>query len=306
MATWNEVLEEINSGSNYDLIRRKYLKRLSAYTGRNTIAYYSGWLQKQNFPFDTMINDSDKNGLMAAVNKLKPSKGLDLIIHTPGGDTAATESIVDYLKSKFENIRVIVPQLALSAGTMIACASNEIVMGKHSSLGPVDPQIQGMPAHGIIEEFSKAYDDIKKDQIKIAVWQPILAKYPPSFVGECQKAIDWSNQLLKNFLSDRMLSNLKEPQKSQAIEKIAKELGDHSISYAHNRHLSAKKCKEIGLTVTFLEDDQKLQDLVLSVHHAFIHTLTATPTLKIIENNLTTAFIQGLQPVMLLPQNERR
>lgn len=74
-------------------------------------------------------------------------KGLDLILHTPGGDVAATESIIEYLNDVFEgDIRAIVPQIAMSGGTMVACSCNEILMGKQSSLGPVDPQLRGFPA----------------------------------------------------------------------------------------------------------------------------------------------------------------
>lgn len=300
MANWSDILKEVHSGSNFDLIRRKYLKKLSSYSKRNVIAYYSGWLQKKQFADETMINDSDKNGFMSAINNLDTSKGLDLILHTPGGDTAATESIIYYLKSKFDNIRVFVPQLAMSAGTIIACSSNEIWMGKHSSLGPIDPQIGGVSAHGIVEEFERAYREIKTDQIKMAVWQPILGKYPPNFVGDCEKAIKWNNELLERYLTERMFSGLPEEERAIRIKKIEEELGDHAVNYAHNRHLSIEKCEEIQLNIKRLEDDQKLQDLVLSVHHSFIHTLTATPAIKIIENDKGIAFIQSIQPVMVV------
>lgn len=119
MANWKKILEELNAnGSNFDIIRRSYLKKLSKLTGRNVIAYYSGWLQKNNpeLRYLLSINDNDKNGFMNAIAGMDCSKGLDLILHTPGGDVAATESIIDYLKSKFEDIRVIVPQLAMSGG----------------------------------------------------------------------------------------------------------------------------------------------------------------------------------------------
>ena len=77
---------------------------------------------------------------MTVVHKLDKQKGLDLILHTPGGETAATESLVDYLRSIFgTDIRAVIPQIAMSAGTTIACACKEIVMGKHSSLWPIDP-----------------------------------------------------------------------------------------------------------------------------------------------------------------------
>src|SRR5439155_11818059 len=125
---------------------------LHEYTkGRNIIAYYSGWLQKPHLGgepgVDVGINDADKNGFMACIHQMDRSKGLDLILHTPGGEMTATESLVDYLRAMFgTNIRALIPQLALSAGTMIACASKEIVMGKESSIGPIDPQLAGLPA----------------------------------------------------------------------------------------------------------------------------------------------------------------
>ncbi len=68
---------------------------------------------------------------MMAIHNLDRTKGLDLIIHTPGGNIAATESIVDYLRRMFpDDIRAIIPQIAMSAGTMLACACNTILMAK--------------------------------------------------------------------------------------------------------------------------------------------------------------------------------
>jgi ClpP class serine protease len=76
----------------------------------------------------------------------------------------------------------------MSAGTMIACACREIVMGKHSSLGPITPQFGGIAADAVLEEFERAYNEIKDDPAKIPVWQPIIAKYSPTMIGECAKA----------------------------------------------------------------------------------------------------------------------
>ncbi len=72
-------------------------------TGRNTIAYYSGWLQKSGAP-DTAVNDKDKSGFMLTINKLDKLKGLDLVLHTPGGDIAATESLVTIYNQCLEKI----------------------------------------------------------------------------------------------------------------------------------------------------------------------------------------------------------
>lgn len=291
MGNWNDILNEIDSeGSTHDIVRKRYLHKLHSHTGRNVIAYYSGWLQKPDSP-GLIVNDADKNGFMAVINKLDKPKGLDLILHTPGGETAATESIVDYLRSVFgQNIRVIVPQLAMSAGTMIACSAQEIIMGKHSSLGPIDPQFHGVPAHGIVEEFQRAYLEIKADNTKLAVWRPILEKYAPTFIGECEKAIKWSEQMVREWLATGMFAG--DAQASTKIDTIISELGDHALNKSHSRHLSAKKCRDIGLKVVDLEADQRLQDAVMSVHHTFIHTLSSTPASKVIQNQKGTAYVQ--------------
>ena len=299
MPNWSDLIKEIGQlGSPFDILRRKYVSDLSKYTKRNVICYYSGWLQKPELGSAVAVNDTDKNGLMTTINGLDTSKGLDLILHTPGGDTAATESIVDYLWSKFSgDVRCFVPQMAMSAGTMIACSSREIWMGKQSSLGPIDPQLGGMPAHGVIEEFQRAYKDIVSDPRTIPVWQPIIAKYNPAFIGECEKAVTWSNSLVETWLKRNMLSE--ETNNEAIVENIIRELGDHSVSLAHNRHLSAAKCKEIGLKICDLESDQKLQDKVLSVHHIYFHTLSSTQAFKIIENQNGMAFILQAQHVLM-------
>jgi len=302
MPDWNDILNEIQAkGSTHDVVRRAYLQKLHEVTGRHVIAYYSGWLQKPMLPQSILsVNDADKNGFMNAIHGLEDrSKGLDLILHTPGGETAATESLVDYLRSMFgTNIRAIVPQLAMSAGTMIACACQEIIMGKHSSLGPIDPQFRGIPAHGVKEEFYRAIEECKADQNKIPIWQPIIAKYSPTLIGECEKALKWSEQMVKEWLLSGMLRG-KRNKKGRA-EKILKELGDHALTLSHARHLSLKKCDDIGLTVKPLEDDDDLQDAVLSAHHACIHTLGGTNAFKIIENHLGKAFIQQASPELIL------
>lgn len=298
MPNWHDILDEIKeAGSTFDSVRRKYLRRLQKVTRRNIVIYYSGWMQKPDI-IGTAVNDADKNGFMTVIHKLDRSKGLDLVLHTPGGETAATESLVDYLRAMFgTNIRAIVPQLAMSAGTMISCASSEIIMGKQSSLGPIDPQYRGMPAHGVVEEFKRAYNEIKIDPLKAAVWQPILAKYTPAFIGECEKAVEWSNQMVKEWLLSGMLKD--DPKAELIADNILEELGNHALNKSHARHLSAEKCRNFGLKILRLEDDPRLQDAVLSLHHACIHTLGGTNAFKIIENHNGVAFIQSEQRIIV-------
>lgn len=289
----SQLLNEINAtGSTHDVVRRRYLKELHEQTGRNVIIYYSGWLQKSN-PNGTAINDLDKNGFMTVLHQLDRSKGLDLVLHTPGGEAGATESLVDYLRAECgTDIRAFVPQLAMSAGTMIACACKEIFMGKYSSLGPIDPQLNGMPAHGVLEEFQRAYDEIRQNQAKILVWQPILTKYQPAFIAQCEKAIEWTKEMVTEWLRTGMFEHLEEGAAAKKSEEIVGKLTDYALLKSHERHLSFERCKDMGLEIRGLEEDPDLQDAVLSVHHACLHTLGATQALKIIENHDGKAYIQ--------------
>ena len=85
-----------------NVVRRGYLDKLYAKTGRNVIAYYSGFLSKPGIK-GIEINDEDKNGFMMAIHKLDRNKGLDIILHTPGGGITSTQSIVDYLHKMFRS-----------------------------------------------------------------------------------------------------------------------------------------------------------------------------------------------------------
>lgn len=300
MPNWSEILEEIRRTrveNPQDAVRRKYLSRLHDVTGRNVIIYYSGWLQKgplysQGVPgFE--VNDADKNGFMTCIHNIDRDAGLDLVLHTPGGATAATESLVDYLRSMFgTNMRAIIPQLAMSAGTMIALSCEKIIMGRHSSVGPIDPQFAGRPAHAIIEEFDTAKREIAQDPSTAAVWQPIIAKYDPTLIGECQKAIEWSSEMVLDWLASGMFRDTDDPVAS--ANKVVDELGDHAMTKSHSRHISLQGVEALGINVMALEDDDELQEAVLSIHHATIQSLTETGAVKIIENHNGVAFIQSI------------
>lgn len=300
MPTWNNVLNEILNLRNQcysqghaavDIVRKKYLKDLFDFTQRNIIAYYSGFLSKPGIA-QLDINDEDKNGFMMAVHGLNRALGLDLILHTPGGGMGATQSIVNYLHKMFgNNIRAIVPQIAMSAGTMIACSCKQILMTKHSNLGPIDPQLQGLPAYGVIEEFKRAYKEIKQDPAKIALWSNIIGQYRPTFLSQCENAIKWSNQFVQEQLEKVMFNG--EPNAKEKSKQIVKKMTDYRKNFRHERHIHLEECKKIGLKIIGIEEvDQTLQDLILTVHHCYMHSLMNTPSFKMIENQNGVAFVK--------------
>lgn len=302
MPNWNEVLQQIqqqqaagaaHANRSVDIVRKQYILALHAYTKRNVIAYYSGWLSKPGIA-QTEINDEDKNGFMMAVHKLDKSLGLDLVLHTPGGSIAATQSIVNYLHKIFgRDIRAIVPQIAMSAGTMMACACKEIWMGKHSNLGPIDPHLRGIPAHGVVREFKRAVREVKNDPDKIRIWQQIIGQYRPTFLSQCENGIKWANDFVEAELEAGMFSE--EKNAKQKARSVTKKLASYQDNRSHERHIHAEECEKIGLTIKNIEVDgtEEFQDLVLTVHHCYMHTLMNTSAFKIIENQNGVALVKG-------------
>ena len=297
MPSWSDIFNEVNNQKDpIDYLNNKrhaLLKEISQVTSRNVISYYSGWLKGVTTEH-VSITDGDKNAFMQAVYQLDKTKGLDLILHTPGGDIAATESIIDYLHSIFDgNIRAIVPQIAMSAGTMIALSCNSIMMGKQSNLGPIDPQIGGVACGAVLAEFEEAKKDIKDDISSLGLWQVIISKYHPTFLVTCANAQAWSIELAQKWIKDGGNKNI-----------IIETFSDHSNSKSHNRHISKDKCKEVGLNIEDMETDQNLQDLILTLHHCYMIFFDMTHVVKIIENNIGAVYLKYINPTSANPAKE--
>lgn len=300
MPNWTQVLEEIQKTNSdlqrqsvaaVDMVRRQYLENLYNLTGRNVIAYYSGWLTNPNAPGGD-VNDEDKGAFMMAIHGMEDkTKGLDLILHTPGGGIAAAESLVDYLRRVFGNdVRAIVPQIAMSAGTMIACTCKSIVMGKHSNLGPIDPQVHGLPAAAVKKEIDRALREINADPTRLQIWQYILNKYNPTFIGQCEQAVEWAKDFVKSHLETNMFSG--DPDAHEKATKVVEALSDVDINKSHSKHIHIDKCDELGLKIERLEDNQEFQEAVLTVHHCFMHSFGVTEASKIVENHKGNTFIK--------------
>ncbi|NBV14242.1 MAG: serine protease [Sphingobacteriia bacterium] len=301
MPTWGQLLGEIRiliqdgDQQAFDTIRNKYLYELSAYTGRDTIIYATRWTSGDAPPNLVSITDEDIHAFMEAVSGLK-CDSLDLILHSGGGSAEATEAIVSYLRQKFKHIRIIIPQAAMSAGTMLACSSDIIIMGKQSSIGPIDPQfilqtavgVQAIPAHAILEQFKKAQEDCSINPKNLNSWLPMLSQYGPALLVRCQDQIAFGKELVGNWLKAYMFKGEGE----EIPDLIAEYLSNHGNFKTHGKHISLEKAIEIGLKIEKLESNQNFQDKVLSAFHATMHAFGSTNTAKIIANQNGNCFLK--------------
>lgn len=293
MPTREKIAAEINQqkAAGQDAVRRKYLAALHKKTGRDTVVYFSSYNIQRPFPVPAAalsVSQDDIQGFMASLHGLK-GKQLDLVLHSPGGSVEAADQIVQYLRAKYEHIRAIVPQNAMLAATMLACAADEIVMGKHSAIGPIDPQMMlgtlagptPVPAHTILQDFERAKAEVASNPVLANLWAPKFAALPPGFLNLCEQATRLSAEKVESWLAQYMFKG-QDPQKAM---QIALWLANFSEHKTHGRPIGIDLARSKGLNVTALEDDQALQEAVLSVYHATMVTFQATGCLKVIENH---------------------
>ena len=296
MPSWSEILDEIRSlpinvrgtpSYDFESVLKKYINRLSKYRNRNAIIYYSDWLNRAKGP-NIEINDQDMEGFMNACCGIDKGKGLDLILHTPGGNPLAAEGIVKFLHKTFgPDIEVFVPHMSMSAGTMLCCACKCIWMGKQSSLGPVDPQFSGIPAYNIKKEFEEAKKELVEKPDTFRSWQLRLDKYPPAFYYNVLDAIRLSSNLVRTWLREYMFKD--DPARSKKIQSIVTALNANTGS--HSKHFNSDDCKKIGLRINNLENDDLLQDAVLSIYHTLTIMGSLTLMCKMICNQSGQIYI---------------
>jgi len=324
MGGWGEILEEIKASAaanggkpQFDEVRAAQIDRLHSHTGRAVIVYASGWMHHPQEVLNTTVTGADVHGLMEACHNV-PDRELDLILHSPGGDPNAAEQMLRYLRTQFDHIRAIVPLAAKSAGTMLALGCDEIVLGKHSELGPIDPQLtystpEGRrtgPAHAMLRDFDRAKKEIAADLTALPTWNPVLRGYAGGMLEICRQQIELSQDIVAAALGQYMLNAITDDdQRNTTAREIAEWFGSDK-SYdrfrTHSRPIRIEDLDDLrakGLIVTPLEDDDDLQDAALSVYHAVDFTLQG-PAVKIIENHLRRRYVkrvQAPQQVMIQP-----
>jgi hypothetical protein len=265
-------------------------------TGRPTIVYYTDWFNKGG-PAASITLD-DMQGMMEVCKDLR-GPNLDILLHSPGGSPEAAASIVRYLRTKYFDIRVFVPLAAMSAATMWALAANRIVMGKHSQLGPIDPQLVApgwqAPARAILRQFEQAKEECK-DPALLGAWIPILQQYGPALIQQCEAAEALALHLVREWLQKYMFAEW--PDADKKAEATAGWFANYEIHQSHSLGIDREQARSQGVRIDDLETDQALQDAVLSVHHATMHTLQG-PAVKIVENHLGRTYAKLQQQMVL-------
>lgn len=288
--------------------RKKMLARISQLRGNRNIMVYAAAVTKRG---DIAIDESDLIPFTDSVSSLDPNKGLDIILETPGGSAETVEKIVRNLRQKFSNIAVIVPRMAMSAGTIFAMAANEILMGELSSLGPIDAQIpfngRYLPAAAILDGVKEIMDEVVDNGGKLnPAYIPILQNINPGVLKDCQTAQEFSQTLVRQWLKEYKFSdwnihkhsknNVTEQEKEEKAKEIAEELCAHSKWLTHGRSIGIKELTEIGLEINDYRKNPDLNDaisryfilLTMTFDQTAIYKIYETPTSQVIKQNVQT------------------
>ncbi len=302
MPTWDKIFQETDKLTPLALLEQ-YISKFFEISGNSVICYFSSFTITRPYqvppPLQSIV-DQDMQGFMTCTKGAQ--KGcLDLIIHTPGGDYEATKRIINYLLSTYKKIRVFVPHMAMSGGTLLACAGDEIYMGDYSSLGPTDPQIlisgRYVPVGAVISEFQRAFSEVDKNPKSALLWNERLKQVPLGLIEALTTMKKNSNSYLEQLLSKRNCAG----EKIDDIKKIVKVLNSHEAHSSHGKGIFYQDAKKIGLNVKRLNDFKDLEEAVLSVYHAAIVVFQKTHIQKIIANHLGKNYIQATQLETQLP-----
>jgi len=287
------------------LLRKKYIEALAERTGRTTFLYYSGFMHTPDAPPQHLqVASQDMTGFMEVCSNVTDDGNLDLFLHSPGGDGEAADQICAYLRTQFKHIRAIVPLYAMSAATMMALSADEILMGAHSQLGPIDPQLtvqtnegpRSASAQAIKDQWERAKQECR-DPDNMPAWLPILRTYAPGLLAACDHAAERSRQIVQGALEQYMFAGEKDAAKK--AKDAAKWFGNAAQFLSHGRPVRRDEARERGIDVKDLEDDGELQDAVLSVHHTAMLSMSKVPIVKLIENNRDRRLLTLVQTIAL-------
>ncbi|OKH26171.1 hypothetical protein NIES593_03625 [Hydrococcus rivularis NIES-593] len=183
-------------------------------------------------PLSRYISIEDSEQVLRAIRLTPPDVPIDLILHTPGGLVLATEQIARALIRHPAKVTVFVPHYAMSGGTMLALAADEIVMDANAVLGPVDPQLGNMAAASILSVIDKKpIDKIDDETLMMA--------------DLAQKAINQVQRFVRTLLKDEIPSQKIAPEN---IEKIVDALTSGRIT--HDCPITVEEASSLGLPVT--------------------------------------------------------
>lgn len=178
-------------------------------------------------PIYRFIDIDDSEAVLRAIRQTPDESPIDLLLHTPGGLVLASEQIAHALRAHPGKVTVLVPHYAMSGGTLIALAADEVIMDDAAVLGPVDPQLGDMPAAALVRVVAKKPVERLDDRTLV-------------MADVAERALRHMKQVVRDLLADRL--------GAEKADALAEELaGGH---YTHDDPITVEEARALGLAVT--------------------------------------------------------
>lgn len=262
-------------------LRKETMLRIERVTKRPLFCYVT---KTRNLSpgIPAYIDDSDLVGFGDLIQSVQGDE-VDIFIVSNGGSAEATERIVNLLRGRFKTVRFIVPANAYSAATLMCFSGDDILMDSVATLGPIDPQINGVPARAIQKAFESLETRLKNEGPRaLTVYMPLISKYDLHILEICKNAQDLSEILAKEWLSFYMLKCAKDDPR---ISECVRFFMDYDFHKSHSRSIDRAKTREyLGSKVINVEDIEGIAELVRSLCNQYEFWFDRTTSFKVFEN----------------------
>jgi hypothetical protein len=314
MGIYSDYLNSGVAGNFEELTkeRKRQLRRISELRGRDVLVVAAD-LGKQVPGLTTAIGFEDRLPISDQLSNLHGNQ-LDLILETPGGLGDVAEEIVRQIRDKYSSLAVIIPGWAKSAGTIMAMAGDEILMGPTSALGPIDAQIswQGkqFSAGALLDGFEKIKEEVERAGSLNRAYIPILQGISPGELQHARNGLDFAIRLVTEWLAKYKFQNwdthsssgapVTDEEKRARAKEIASQLCEHSRWLTHGRSIRMDDLVAMRLKVTDYTQNPDLNDAI-SRYYALLQLTFATNIYKLYEtpdSQIIKAFnpLAGIQP----------
>ncbi len=269
--------------------RQSLVKEIESETGRRLICYVSG--------DQCMVNREDTVPFVDLLHNVPVGCDLDLLLHTGGGDMDAAEKLISMVRTRVGTgqLRVVIPDFAKSAGTLMALGADLIVMSDTSELGPIDPQIVLADGNGNrishpVQSYLDAYQDhseaLKKDPSNV-VSQIMLNKLDPATIKVFQVAMKRARAVADKLLKEGMLKE------EGTYTKVSSDLLDTKKWLSHGQMISWVEAGDggIGLKIEYLAPDSDPWQRYWQLY--CLQRLAIGPREKLYESNYASLKMEG-------------
>ncbi len=212
------------------------------------------------FPIMRYIDIHDSEEVLRAIHLTDPDVPIDLVLHTPGGLVLASLQIARAIMKHKAKVTTFVPHFAMSGGTLIALASDQIVMSPYAVLGPVDPQLGQFPAASILKVVNKKPVEKVDDQTLI-------------LADQAEKAIFQVKNAVKALLS----KNLSQDKAEELAELLS------TGKWTHDHPITFEDAKEMGLPVS-----DQMPEEILDLLNLYPQPVKRHPTVEYLPTKKTT------------------